>query len=57
MDGRTDRRTEAITMSLRFKKSVGLIYNLTVLDTCMHNGLSLVYCIKQESRIHYYTKG
>ena len=30
-------------------------YNLTPLD--LHNGLSQVYCIKQEGRIHKYIKG
>ena len=30
-------------------------YNLTPLDT--YNGLSQLYCIKPEGRIHQYTKG
>ena len=30
-------------------------YNLTPLD--MYNGLSQVYCIEPEGRIHQYTKG
>ena len=30
-------------------------YNLTHLD--MYNGLSQVYCIIPEGRIHHYTKG
>ena len=30
-------------------------YNLTPFDMC--NGLSQVYCINPEGRIHYYTRG
>ena len=32
-----------------------IYYNLTPLD--IYNGLSQVYCIKPEGRIHKYTKG
>ena len=57
--GITDRQTDGGNNNIPslFQKSVGLIYNLAALDTCMFNGLSLVYCIKPERRIHYYTKG
>ena len=40
---------------LRQKNIFFLNYNPTPLD--MYNGLSEVYCIKPEGKIHYYTKG
>ena len=44
-----------VKMIFRQKKTFFLNYNLTPLD--MYNGLSQVYCIKQEGRAHQCTKG